>query len=100
MLRKCNWYCVFCEMVCIGCHTANVSLSSINEFDDEIWTDAALGKNLKVGGIGGYSQSGHAYQLRISKIFATKGSLKRNGIDINLLEQIAVRVMMNEMAPN
>ena len=70
------------------------------KFDDEVWTDASLRGDLKVGGMGGCSNSGYAYQLDNRETLAYFVSLRRKGVDIMLLEQLALYTMMKHMAPH
>ena len=68
-------------------------------FHDEVWTDAALKGDLKVGGMGGCTDSGYAYQLDNRQTLAYAVSLRRKGVDIMLLELLALYAMMVQMAP-
>ena len=71
-----------------------------DEFDDECWTDAALKGDLKEGGMGGCTLSGVAYQVRNRQTLALYLHCQRKGVDIHLMELIAMYVMAVHMAPN
>ena len=70
------------------------------EFDDEIWTDAALRGDLKIGGMGGCTTSGVAYQVHNSQTMALYLHYQRKGVDIHLMELIAMYIMAAHMAPH
>ena len=70
-----------------------------SHYHDEVWTDAALKGDLKDGGMGGCTKSGVAYQIDNKQTLAYMASLFRSGVDIKLMEMIAVFVMMVHMAP-
>ena len=64
-----------------------------DEFDDEIWTDAALKGDFKIGGMGGCTTSEVAYQVRNSQTNALYVHYQRKGVDIHLMELIAIYIM-------
>ena len=68
------------------------------KFDDECWSDAALKGDLKKGGMGGCTLSGVAYQVRNSQTLALYLHYQRKGVDIHLMELIAMYVMAVHMA--
>ena len=67
-------------------------------FDDEMWTDAALKGDDVVGGMGGCTLSGKAYQLdnRATLIRVVK---QRRVVDIKWLEILAVYILIAQLAP-
>ena len=64
-----------------------------------VWTDAALRGELKEGGMGGCTVSGHAYQIDNRATIAYAVSLVRTQVDISLMELIAVFIMFAYFAP-
>ena len=54
-------------------------ISDPDVFDDECWTDASLKGELKIGGMGGCSKSGLAYQVRNQQTRALFTSGQRKG---------------------
>ena len=68
-------------------------------FHEEIWTDAALRGDLKLGGMGGCTRSGTAYQLDNRQTTAYYVSRVRKGVDIKLMELLAIYVLVAYMAP-
>ena len=73
--------------------------SSPSYYHDEVWTDAALKGDLKDGGMGGCSKSGMAYQIDNRQTIAYAISLCREGVDIKLMEMVALFVMFIYFAP-
>ena len=74
-------------------------ISDPTKFDDECWTDAALKGELKIGGMGGCTASGIAYQVRNRQTRALYTSQQRKGVDINLMELLAAYLIAAQMAP-
>ena len=75
-------------------------ISDSTEFHEEIWTDAALKGDMKVGGMGGCTLSNFAYQINNDETIMSEVSKLRKGIDIKLLELIAVYCFVAVLAPN
>ena len=69
------------------------------EFDDEIWTDAALRGDELTGGMGGCTKSGYAYQLDNRRTHVRIVSMSRQGVDIKLMETMAMYLILAWMAP-
>ena len=70
------------------------------EYHDEFWTDAALrGEELLIGGMGGCSLSGLAYQVRNRETYARIVHARRSGIDIKFFEFLALLAFVIYMAP-
>ena len=75
-------------------------ISNPDIYQEEIWTDAALrGEDIKLGGIGGCSSLGSAFQLDNRSTFVRLVAAQRHGIDIKLMEFIALYVMVVVRAP-
>ena len=68
-----------------------------NTFDEEMWTDASLRGDELLGGMGGCTNSGLAYQLdnRATKVRVVK---LRRQVDIKLMEMLAVYIFIRHMA--
>ena len=68
-------------------------------YHDKIWTDAALEEKEMIGGMGGWSESGVAYQIDIRQTDARAVAKKRTGLDIKLFETLGSYVLIAHMAP-
>ena len=68
-------------------------------FDDEIWTDAALKGDELTGGMGGCTKSGYAYQLDNRRTHVRIVAMRRTGVDIKLMETLAMYLILAWMAP-
>ena len=72
---------------------------SPSHFHDVAWSDAALKGELKVGGMGGCTKSGMAYQIDNKQTIVYLVSLIRAGVDIKLMEMVAVFILFVQFAP-
>ena len=73
--------------------------SDPTEFHEIIWTDAALQPETMVGGMGGWTQSGLAYQVQLSATLAGVVAGFRDGLDIKLFETLAVYILLKHLGP-
>ena len=75
-------------------------VSDPHVYHDEFWTDAALrGEYRLIGGMGGCSLSGIAYQVQIEQTYANVLHMRRAGVDIKLFEFVALMIIIIYMAP-
>ena len=74
-------------------------ISDPEVFDIECWTDAALKGELKIGGMGGCTSNGMAYQVRNHQTRALFTSGQRKGIDISFMELLAAYILAAQLAP-
>ena len=70
-----------------------------DQYHDQFWTDAALKGDLKIGGMGGCTQSGIAYQIDNRQTLAYFVSKHRAGVDIKFMEMLASYILFAYMAP-
>ena len=73
--------------------------SSPSYFHDVAWSDAALKGELKIGGMGGCTKSGKAYQIDNQQTIVYLVSLIRGGVDIHLMEMVAAFILFVQLAP-
>ena len=76
------------------------AFSNPHDYHDQFWTDASLrGEELMIGGMGGCSLSGLAYQVHNRQTYARVVNSRRSGIDIKIMEFMALLAMVIYMAP-